>query len=102
MKLLPYFVLALFITACSTTQPEVVSHSVDTRGSIAFEAKANDDVDIYLDGKFIGQAEDFLVNEKQLKVNQGSHKIVVIDGDDVIYQEKIFIGNGVNKVIVLN
>ncbi len=102
MKFLALSFLVLFMAACSSKQPEVISNSVDTRGSIAFEAKNNDDVDIYLDGKYIGQAEDFLVKENQLKLNQGSHKIVVLDGKDVIYQEKIFIGSGVNKVIVLN
>lgn len=102
MRYLIFIFASMFFVGCANTNPEEVSSSQDNRGSIAFQANEDDDLDIYLDGNYIGQAEDFLVNENKLMILPGSHKLLVQDGKKIIYQEKIFIGNNVNKVIFLN
>lgn len=89
---------ALALAGCSS-YPTETSSTIDDRPSISFQSQ-HPEAAVYLDGQFVGTVGDYPVKEKALRVLPGTHTVQIrIPGKHPINQ-KFYVGNGVNKVLV--
>jgi hypothetical protein len=101
-------VLALSALAVSCVNVPVQSASVvDIRPQIAFKVTGSTSfMTVYVDGLNMGKVSDYLVGEagragNSLRILPGPHQLVVKRGWSTIHAEKLYVGDGVSKVILL-
>jgi hypothetical protein len=90
-------ILAL-CSACSYPGGKVVRG--DTRPSIAVNGAPATAV-LEVDGIVHGNAEEFNGDPKVLLIESGTHTVRVLDGDEVLLSQDIYVSNGETRVLTL-
>lgn len=92
----------LLLGACTALPTEKQSVS-DMRPQISF--KATGDVAlgarVVVDGLDMGSVSEFLDGVAAVRVLPGTHKLTVITGAAVLLDEKIYLGDGVNRSYIV-
>lgn len=90
------------LSACTQMPTEKQSIS-DMRPQISF--KATDDrvhsAKVILDGLDMGPVGSYLEGAVSLRILSGTHVLSVASGDQIIFQEKFYAGDGVNRTFIL-
>ena len=92
----------LMLSACTQMPTEKQSIS-DMRPQISFKT-ADDRVlgaKVILDGLDMGPVGSYLEGAASLRILSGTHVLSVASGDQVIFQEKFYAGDGVNRTFIL-
>ncbi len=98
-KLLPLLMLLTLIVSCSS-MPATSVKTVDTRPSIAIEG-APEGAELYVDGLRLGIAKDYDGHPNILKIEPGTHTIVIKDvSGEVIHRQKIFVESELKTIII--
>jgi hypothetical protein len=91
------------LSAC-TQMPTEKQGISDLRPQISF--KANDSrvhsARVMLNGLDMGAVASYLDGTASLRVLPGTHVLVLALGNQVIFQEKFYAGDGVNRTFVVN
>ena len=93
----------LTLSACTQMPTEKQSIS-DMRPQISFKA-ADEQVRsarVILDGIDMGAVESYLEGAASLRILSGTHLLSITSGNQVIFQEKFYAGDGVNRTFIVN
>ncbi|BFM12973.1 hypothetical protein R50072_31260 [Simiduia litorea] len=98
--LIVFCLLSLSISGCITSTPEKDSKTVEESASISFkisESALHTPIEIYIDGKHMGSAQEFQTSIARLKVITGTHILELKSNKETIKKEKFFVSKGSNK-----
>lgn len=95
------FTALLTLSAC-IQYPTQESGSVDTRPSITFQVSTSLDATVLVDGQAMGKVADFQLGTAQLRLVSGTHRVQVMQGSSVLFDETVYLGDGVNKTLRVN
>lgn len=100
MKVLTMVLSVLFLIGC-VQGPTRNTQTVDDRPGIAFniDTAAAEQYELKVDGVSYGRVGQYLAGENVLKLVDGSHSIELVSDGTVVYQDKVYLGAGVNRVI---
>ncbi|MEO5661631.1 MAG: hypothetical protein ABIQ90_17835 [Polaromonas sp.] len=90
------------LSACTQMPTEKQSIS-DMRPQISFKV-AGDRVHsatVILDGLDMGTVGNYLEGAASLRILSGTHVLSVASGNQIIFQEKFYAGDGVNRTFIL-
>ncbi|MFK7965046.1 MAG: hypothetical protein AB8C46_13870 [Burkholderiaceae bacterium] len=91
-------ILALGIAPVACIQPPTSSASVsDIRPGISFNTATAGDATVFVDGQRVGVVSDFLTGHGVLRVVSGTHQVQVVRGDTTLLDERVYLGDGVNR-----
>lgn len=99
------FILGLVVTGFSacTQMPTEKQNVTDMRPQLSF--KILDEkllvAKIYVDGLDMGSIGEFREGVASLRIRSGSHQIRINLNDQVLIEEKIYFGDGVNRTILV-
>ena len=97
------FLLCIFVSVGCTQFPTEKSNIVDMRPTISF--KFEDDsfgsARVMIDGADSGAIEDYIDGEAALKVLSGTHLVQVKLNGKMLIEQKIYVGDGVNRTILV-
>jgi hypothetical protein len=96
MKLILSLILLLSLTACVTPQTTVTAGSA--KPALAVQGAPVGAI-LYVDGLSMGSATQLNGNPQVLAVLEGAHTVEVRLGSAVLFQDKVFVGNGETHVI---
>ena len=84
--------------------PTEKQQSVDLRPQISFvvSSPAQGELEVFVDGLAMGRVSDFLAGQQALRVLTGSHVIRLMSGSHLVKEERIYIGDGMTKIIAVN
>lgn len=103
-KVIVAAVACVMVTACVQMPTEKQSVS-DMRPQISFKANVSDarlaTARVILDNMDVGAVQDYIDGVATLKVLSGTHQLRVIQGGQVLHEERFYAGDGVNKSFVL-
>lgn len=94
---------ALTLGAC-TQMPTEKQGISDLRPQISFKA-SNDRVHsarVILDNLDMGPAGNYLDGVASLRILPGTHVLSLVSGNQIIFQEKFYAGDGVNRTFIVN
>ena len=93
----------LTLSACTQMPTEKQSIS-DMRPQISFKAADEhaQSARVILDGLDMGAVGSYLEGTASLRILSGSHLLSIASGNQVIYQEKFYAGDGVNRTFIVN
>jgi len=98
------FSASFLLVACVQLPTEKQSVS-DLRPQISFQFVATDqgvsNSRILVNGLEMGLVKDFPEGVRSLKVLSGTHQLKVINGAQVLLEERFYVGDGVNKTFVV-
>ena len=90
--------LAVLVQGCTYPDPAIVAQK-DSRPAIGVEGAPWRSV-LYVDGLEMGKARKYNGEDNVLLVESGAHLVEVKNSrGEVLYSEKIFLGNAVTKVL---
>lgn len=93
----------LTLSACTQMPTEKQSIS-DMRPQISF--KVSDEqarsARVILDGLDMGAVGSYLEGAASLRILSGTHLLSIASGNQVIFQEKFYAGDGVNRTFIVN
>lgn len=94
--------LMVGLTAC-TQMPTEKQNVTDMRPSLSFKILDERllDAKIYVDGLDMGSIGEFREGVASLRIRSGSHLIRINKNDQVIIEEKLYLGDGVNRTILV-
>ena len=96
-------IAALATAPVACIQPPTSSASVsDLRPGISFNASNATDASVLVDGQTVGQVGDFLTGHGLLRVLPGTHQIRVVRGEAVLLDERVYLGDGVNRAFTVD
>lgn len=80
--------------------------SVDLRPQIAFRL-TNPSLDgqqlqVFVDGLPMGVVANYLADQQALRVLSGTHELKIMQAGRVVLQERLYVGDGMTKIIVVN
>lgn len=91
-------IAALGIAPVACIQPPTSSTSVsDLRPGISFNTSSAYDAVVFVDGQRVGVVNDFLTGHGVLRVVSGTHQVQVVRGDTTLLDERVYLGDGVNR-----
>jgi hypothetical protein len=94
-------VSAAFLSAC-TQMPTEQQKVVDHRPQIAFNApEQSHGARVIVDGLDMGAVGDYLEGSAALRVLPGTHVIRLEQAGRPIFEEKIYVGDGVGRTILV-
>lgn len=105
IKIFSIVILMLSLTACVTAKPVETQSTVDDRPLLFFvsdNSAAPGAIGIYVDGLHMGDAHEYLNNKRGLAVLPGTHLIELRRNSATLLSEKIYIGSGTSKTLVVN
>lgn len=87
----------LLLTGC--TMPATTVRSVDSRPGIAVKgAKAT--AELFIDNINYGKAENYNGDPQILIVEPGTHRVKIVDGNTVVYEQTIFVESELKTITV--
>ena len=97
--------LAGMLTLSACTQMPTEKQSIaDLRPQISFKA-ADEQIRsarVILDGLDMGAVGSYLEGAASLRILSGTHLLSIASGNQVIFQEKFYVGDGVNRTFIIN
>lgn len=91
-------------TGCVQMPTEKQSVS-DMRPQISFKVNSGDQriasARVLIDNIDIGAVQEFLDGVNTLKVLSGTHQLRIVQGQQILHEERFYAGDGVNKSFVL-
>ncbi|MGE5864607.1 MAG: hypothetical protein ACM32J_05870 [Rhizobacter sp.] len=89
------------LTACAL--PTESASVVDMRPQVTFkvESTALDEARVLIDGLDSGRLGDFKVGQAALRVLPGNHVVKVQMGDRVVHEERVYLGDGVSRTLLV-
>ena len=112
MKKLSIIILGLAclnLVAC-VSEPHTTASVVDNRPQISFKAQGKSTKDranhprnyhVYIDNLYMGTADNYIASKRALRVLSGSHIVKVEKNGSVVLTQKIYVGDGVSKTILI-
>lgn len=89
------------LTAC-IQMPTESAQTVDNRPVLMFKAESvSYDYRVLVDGLDMGNVESYLTGENSLRVLSGSHVVTIKHDDIIVQQQKVYLGDGTSKTIVV-
>jgi hypothetical protein len=96
--------LGLALTAC-VQFPTEKAGVVDMRPQISFrflaEDKALQSARLQVNGIDAGTVGEYVEGQAALRVLAGNNVIKVVDGSRVVYEQQVYLGDGVGRTILL-
>lgn len=101
-KLLASCALVAALTGC-VQYPTEKQSVVDTRPSISFRgaSEANVSARVIVDNLDMGALGDFVEGRNALRLLPGTHVVRVVLGASVLLEERMYVGDGVNKTLLV-
>jgi hypothetical protein len=90
--------VVLPLSGCS--YPEVQASTVDQRPHLAISGASKDAV-LQIDGKTIGAADDYAPSRRYLTLESGTHRVMISNHGQVIFDSAVYLGDGTDRVIAL-
>jgi len=98
--------LSLATAACTIQMPTEKQTNVDLRPQIAFRvtnpALEAYQLQIFVDDLPMGVVSTYLADEQTLRVLPGTHVVRIVRGGQVLLDERLYIGDGMTKILVVN
>ncbi len=90
------------ISAC-VQMPTEKTGVADLRPALTFkvENSANHTARVHVDGLDMGQLEAYLEDKAVLRVLPGTHRVQVLSGSSVLFDEKMYLADGVVRTLVV-
>ena len=109
MKSLYFRILAIGLSlaclgmAACTQMPTEKAGVTDMRPAISFRAEAEGGLSgrVIVDGMDVGAVADYQAGQSALRILPGNHRIQVVSGGSVLLDEKVYIGDGVNRSFLI-
>ena len=93
------------LTAC-VQMPTEKQSSVDLRPQLSFSlgnpALNPALLEIFVDGLPVGVVGNYLAGQQAVRVLSGTHVIRVVQGGSLVLEERVYVGDGMTKTIVVN
>lgn len=104
--LITVLVMASVLTLAACVQmPTEKQGTSDLRPQISFSVDATNERTmnsrVYVDGIEVGSASEFVHGVNSLKILPGTHLIKVVSNGETLLEERVYIGDGVNKSFTL-
>jgi hypothetical protein len=98
---LAFATLVVALTACVGMPTE--THSVaDMRAGISFKAASSaQSARVLVDGLDVGAVGDYLDGQARVRVRSGTHIVRVLSGNQILLDEKVYLGDGVNRSFLI-
>jgi hypothetical protein len=109
-KTIHALVVACALTALTTLggcvqYPTERQNVVDLRPQVSFQFNPEDarllEARVQVDGLDAGRLGDFIDGKSALRVLPGTHVIKVVMGDMVLLEERVYLGDGVSRAMVV-
>lgn len=96
------FISAFFVVGC-TQLPTEKQKIADIRPQISFKVDGYNakSARIIVDGLDMGVVSDFAEDKAAIRILPGTHSILVTLGNDVLLEEKVYLGDGVNRSFIV-
>ena len=95
---------AIHIAGC-VQYPTERQNVVDLRPQISFKVDMNDsrmtEARVFVDGLESGRLGDFLDGRGSLRLIHGSHTVLVINGNEILLNERTYLGDGISKPFIV-
>lgn len=93
----------LTLSACTQMPTEKQSTS-DMRPQISFKTpnEQTRSAHVILDGLDMGPVGSYLEGAASLRILSGTHLLSIASGNQVIFQENFYAGDGVNRTFIIN
>ena len=95
--IIPLFALA--VALCSCAMPNTAVRAVDDRPTIAIKGAPANAV-LYVDGLPMGAASQYDGEPQTLTVEPGSHTVRVAVGNQIIYEQRVFVESSLKTITV--
>ena len=102
VKFLFFWGVVLLGLGCSQIPTEKQS-AVDMRPQVSFKI-VNENMKgatVFVDNLNMGLIDEYQENQAALRVLQGKHVVSVMQRDQVVYQESIYVGHGISRTIIV-
>jgi hypothetical protein len=106
-KLLPACLMVgalIHLTAC-VQMPTEQQGVVDLRPQISFRFSSADprmkNAKVFVDGLESGRLDDYADGQGSLRIVSGTHTIRVVNGSEVILEERTYVGDGVSRPFIV-
>ncbi|MDZ4299001.1 MAG: PEGA domain-containing protein [Moraxellaceae bacterium] len=96
MKIFAVVAIALTLVACSTPVTQV--KSVDLRPTLSITNAPSGSV-LIINGVTVGDAGQIAAGKQAVVMNPGTHHVVVALNGQMLINEKIYFGEGLNKTL---
>ena len=96
-------VLAVLLVFDCSQIPTEKQSAVDMRPQISFKI-VNENVRgarVLVDGLDMGAVDEYQENQAALKVLPGKHVVSIVQRDQLVYEESIYVGHGISRAIVV-
>lgn len=95
--------ISAFVCAGCTQMPTEKQGMSDLRPQIAFKAVGDraHSARILLDGLDMGLVDNYIEGVAAVRILSGTHMLRVVSGNDVLLDEKFYIGDGVNRTFIV-
>jgi hypothetical protein len=97
--------VGLGATGC-VQMPTEQQRDVDLRPQLSFRVTQPtldpQQLRIVIDGLPMGVVADYLEGKRALRIIGGTHLLQVMYGAQVVLEEKMYVGNGMTKVVLVN
>ncbi len=101
-KIILTVVLMTALVAC-TQMPTEKQNVVDLRPQLSF--KISDEslnrARVLIDGLDVGAVSDYLEGKSALRVLSGNHLVKVVLDGSTVHEEKMYVGDGVNRSLMV-
>jgi hypothetical protein len=93
----------LTLGACSQMPTEQQGRS-DSRPQISFKAYTDRilSAKVVLDGRDVGPVGSYLEGAASLRIHPGNHMLIVASENRLIFQQKFYADDGVNRIFTVN
>jgi len=99
-------VLCAGLLASCVQMPTEKQSSVDLRPQLSFSVASPGldpmGMEIFIDGLLVGRVGTFLAGQQAVRVLSGTHVVQIVQGGVVLKEERIYIGDGMTKTLVIN
>ena len=97
------FLISIFFVSGCTQLPTEKQKISDMRPQVSFKADNSyaSDARVIIDGLDMGIVSEFIEDKASIRILSGTHTIKVTSGSDVLLEEKIYLGDGVNRSFIV-
>lgn len=94
------------LLASCVQMPTEKQSSVDLRPQLSFSvaSPALDPMglEVFVDGLLVGRVGTYLAGQQAVRVLSGTHVVQIVQGGVVLKEERVYVGDGTTKTLVIN